>query len=457
MADEGVLHGTSVIVAGAGLAGLAAAVDLMDAGAKVTVVEVRARVGGRVWTLRDAWLNGQHAEAGADLIDEGQEEMQRLAARLGLELVPILEGGFGFVMRGEDAHLRKYVGPAGVGWRRLRERLEPWIREYRLIDQRWDNLIAQNMARISVAEWLDEVKADANMRALTRGLRGFFLADPRDLSLLMLVDQLAADAPGGGRMYRIKGGNDQLALSLARMLRDSLQMQTQVVALSQSPGHVRVRLRSSNGTESDMRADYLVCALPATTLQDIACDPPLPPEQQEAVVRLKYGRATRTILQFERRFWQHPGALRAYGTDLPIGAVWDGNEDQSGGQGILSLLAGGSASVETRQIVAQEGVDGLVRHLEWLQGHDMRVLASRVVSWEDDPWARGGYAYFDPAYDPAWRLWLSKPHGRIVFAGEHTSVRWQGYMNGAVESGLRAAREVGVLVTRSRRCACPTS
>jgi monoamine oxidase len=455
MADEGVLCGTSVIVAGAGLAGLAAAVELMDAGAQVTVVEVRDRVGGRVWTRRDGWLNGQHAEAGADLIDEDQEEMQRLAARLGLELVPILEGGFGFVMR-EDGPLRRYSGAGGVGWRALREPLEPWIREYRLIDQRWDNLVAQEMARISVAEWLDDVKADAKMRALARGLRGFFLADPGDLSLLVLVDQLAADVAGGGRMYRIKGGNDQLASGLARMLGDGIHMRTQVLAVSQPSNHVRVRLRTANGAESDMRADYLVCAVPATTLRDIACDPPLPPEQQQAVLRLNYGRATRTILQFDRRCWQYSGKPRAYGTDLPIGAVWDGNEEQSGHQGILSLLAGGSASAETQQIIVHEGVEGLVRQLAWLGVHDMPVLASYVVSWEHDRWARGGYAYFHPAYDPGWRLWLSKPHGRIVFAGEHTSVQWQGYMNGAVESGLRAAKEVGVLVDRSRRFAPPT-
>ena len=453
MADEGVLHGTAVIVAGAGLAGLAAAVDLVHAGAQVTVMEARDRVGGRVWTLRDGWLNGQHAEAGADLIDAGQEEMQRLAARLGLELVPILDRGFGFATRGEHGSTRLSGGPGGGGWRILRERLDPWIREYRLADRRWDGLVAQDMARISVAEWLDDVKADATMRARARGLRGFFLADPADLSLLVLVDQLAADVPGAGRMYRIKGGNDRLASGLARMLGNRVQIRTQVLAVSQTRDTVRVRVRTVNGIESNMSADYLVCAVPATTLRDIACDPPLPPEQQEAVLRLHYGQATRTILQFERRCWQHSGTLRAYGSDLPIGAVWDGNEEQSGHHGILSLLAGGSASAETQQIIAHEGVEGLVRQLVWLGVHDMPVLASRVVSWEDDPWARGGYAYFDPAYDPAWRLWLAKPHGRIVFAGEHTSVQWQGYMNGAVESGLRAAKEVAVLVDRSRRFA----
>src|SRR5207237_9933069 len=120
-----------------------------------------------------------------DLIDEGQEEMARLAAKLRLELIPILEDGFGFVAQCESGQLS--VQPGDGGWRTLRKRLEPWIREYRLTDRRWDSLVAQDMARLSISEWLDQVKADAEMRALARGLRGFFLADAADLSLLVLV------------------------------------------------------------------------------------------------------------------------------------------------------------------------------------------------------------------------------------------------------------------------------
>ena len=63
------------------------------------------------------------------------------------------------------------------------------------------------------------------------------------------------------------------------------------------------------------------------------------------------------------------------------------------------------------------------------------LVGSRQIVWEADPWARGGYAYFDPAFDPALRAWLARPCGRLFFAGEHTSIKWQGYMNGAVESG----------------------
>src|SRR5579864_4229407 len=91
------LSGTSVLVAGAGLAGLAAAHDLVDRGASVTVVDARDRVGGRVWTIRDGFADGQHAEAGGDMIDEDHHEIRALAAELGLKLTRILRGGFAYV------------------------------------------------------------------------------------------------------------------------------------------------------------------------------------------------------------------------------------------------------------------------------------------------------------------------------------------------------------------------
>src|SRR5438552_15623048 len=90
------VRGVSVLVAGAGLAGLAAARDLMLKGAEVIVIEARGRVGGRVWTIRDGFAEGQHAEAGGDMIDEGQHEIRSLAEELGLKFTRILRGGFGY-------------------------------------------------------------------------------------------------------------------------------------------------------------------------------------------------------------------------------------------------------------------------------------------------------------------------------------------------------------------------
>src|SRR3989338_3246934 len=84
----------------------------------------------------------------------------------------------------------------------------------------------------------------------------------------------------------------------------------------------------------------------------------------------------------------------------------------------------------------------MVEALARLGSRRAELVGSRLVSWEADPFARGGYAYFDPAFDPSLRAWLARPCGRLFFAGEHTSLQWQGYMNGAIESGRRAAAEI---------------
>ena len=451
MRSKGLLSGRSIIVAGAGLAGLTAAVELDNNGARVTVLEARDRVGGRVWTVRDGFDEDQHAEAGGDLIESDHEAIHRLADQLGLSLSPILRGGFSFVRRGSGQHPHKPVPSVRGLWSKIAKLCEPWVRAYRLSEQRWDGPIASRLARQSVAEWLDHIHADQQTRALMQGLRGFFLADPEDLSLLALVDQLASDTPGPGQFYRIVGGNDQLATCLASRLHEPVRLRTTALAVNQSRDKVRLAVNTPEGDQKQITADYLILAVPTTMLQRMTFRPPVPLLQRQAIQELQYGQATKTLLQFERRFWQRRGHPRAYGTNLPIGAIWDGNEEQHGRAGILTLLAGGSASMETRNLVAKRGTEGLVEALEWLGATRTEVLASRIVSWEDDPWAQGGYAFFNRGYDPELRMWLARPHGRIVFAGEHTSLRWQGYMNGAVESGLRAAAEVQALLWQSRR------
>jgi monoamine oxidase len=435
------LRGVSVLVAGAGLAGLTAAHDLSAAGADVTVIDARSRIGGRVWTIREALLEGQHAEAGGDMIDEAQHEIRALAGELGLKLTRILRGGFGYARADPAAGVRIVTRGAVKGWDRLARELAPLIRRYKLAEQRWDSPIALDIARRSVAMWLDDVNADEELRTSATGLRGFFLADPEELSLIALVDQFAGDDVAPGPMYRIEGGNDLFASALVAPLADRLNLNTELVALSHRGKNVRATIRQARATTT-LTIDYVVLTLPATVLRRIPVTPALPAQQHEAIARLRYGRSTKTILQFSRRFWRLPGRPRAFGSALAFGALWDGNEEQRGRPGILTLLAGGGASDATQQLVAKGGMPALVNSLEWLGAKHAELVASRQVRWEDDPWSRGGYAFFDPTYDPSLRAWLARPFGRLFFAGEHTSIKWQGYMNGAVESGRRAAEEV---------------
>ncbi|HEY0284915.1 MAG TPA: NAD(P)/FAD-dependent oxidoreductase [Vicinamibacterales bacterium] len=435
------MRGTSVLIAGAGLAGLTAARELTKKGAAVTVIDARERVGGRVLTMREPFLHGQHAEAGADLIDESQTEICRLIADVGLRMATILPGGFTSVR--QVGTRRRLAGK--LGWEDLARRLQPEIRAFRVSERRWDGGVADSLARESVARWLERIRAPKALEDVAVGLRGFFLADPDQLSLLALTDQFAEDGtPGSEKMFRIIGGNDRLPAALARALGSRMRLRTILRRVVQTPDGVIAALESK-GRLSEARFDYLVCAVPATTVRDVVFEPAMPARQRQATANVKYGAATKTALQFERATWRKRGKPRAFGTALPIGAAWDGNEEQHGS--ILTLLAGGRASAATREMLAAEGPSRIVRELSWLNLKNTELLAWTSLSWEHEQWSRGGYAFFDTQFPPSLRYWLARPFDRIFFAGEHTSLRWQGYMNGAVETGIRAAEEV----SRSRQ------
>jgi monoamine oxidase len=438
------LSGKSVVVGGAGLAGLSAARALEACGAAVTVVEARNRVGGRVWTVRESFAGGQHAEAGADLIEGEQEHVLRLARELGLKPARILRDSFGFY--GPDNRGRRRIHPGPATMATVGKLIAPIVSDFKLAEERWDSAIAARYGRQSVAQWLAAVKAPAAIRAGMRGFRGFFLADPEDLSMLPLLEQFAENGPPGqGEIYRIPQGNDRLVTGVAKRLKGAMLLGTIVRRVVRHEDRVTVTIQALGEPHTELHADYFVCALPASTARGVLFEPALPEAQHDAMAHLRYGCATRLLLQFDRRFWRKPGRPRAFGTDLPTGAVWEANEHQRGPAGILSFLAGGNASKLLQGILHDEGEKGVVRRIGWL-GKPGRILASHSIAWDHDPWARGGYAYFDPGFDPLWRAWLARPAGRILFAGEHTSIKWQGYMNGAVESGLRAAAEVSALV-----------
>jgi monoamine oxidase len=445
MPVDGRLKGVRVLVAGAGLAGLAAARALEQDGADVSVVEARARVGGRVWTIRDG-LHGQHAEGGADIIEDEQTAVLELARAHGLATVRMLKRGFGFY--GPNPRGRLQIQTGAQAFARMARELQPLVRDYKLAEGRWDTAIAVAQGAQSVAEWMHRRRLPRWVQDRFRALRGLFLADVEDLSLLALVD-LLSDDPFSGQAdgsLRLADGNDSLPVAMAARLRREVARETILRRVEQDAHRVGATLET-RGSRRRWEGEYIVVATPAAMARHVEFAPGLPEAQARAISSLRYGPATRVLLQFESRFWKRQGRPLAFASARAHGAVWDGNEQQRGRMGILSLLAGGGASAAVSRLVERAGVAGVVRQLSWL-GRPSALRAHAIVRWEADPWAGGGYAYFDPGFDPALRNALAHPHGRITFAGEHTSVRWQGYMNGAVESGQRAAAEVAALAAK---------
>jgi monoamine oxidase len=435
------LRGINVIVAGAGLAGLTAARELTRRGASVRVFEARDRIGGRVWTARDLPIAPFYGELGGELVDADHRAIRALCKEFKLKLKPILLRGFGLAV--VDRTRVKVMDSQAPAWEQFSRIFQSRADALESVNGEWVSSAAAVIARQSIKSVLDEANATSTTHAHATGLRNFWMADPDEMSALIATALVVDGDPSRTAMYHIVGGNDQLVEALAKSARCEIKRRHIVRAVEWEDGGARVRVEGPSGRVAVARADYVVLAMPVALLRDVKFRPALPPMQQDAIQSLDTGHGTKVILRYSAPWWRRPGRPRAYGTNLAIGAVWDASEAQPGAA-LLTLLGGGRASAGLQRLLAEQGAPGIARQLRWL-GSTSEIPHVHAVTWENDPWARGAYAYFSPRFDPALRPLLARAAGRVFFAGCHTSREYQGYMNGAVESGLRAAEEIAAV------------
>ncbi len=444
------LKGARVLVAGGGLAGLTAARDLIERGAAVHLIEARNRLGGRVHTIRDQGFDAIPLEAGGEFIDGAHAAIRKLCADVGLQLQQVLREGFGLALdlRGR---VQLFKGQRHV-WSDFKQVLAQEIAMLEAAECDWHSSAAALLARHSLDAVLRARKAGDEVRAMAQGLRGFYLADADEMSALPGVElAMQPRDPGHVTLSRIKGGNDRLIDKLARVKGLEVSLQLEVKRIEHDARGVSVHAAHRGGKSSTLKADYLVMTAPAPIVRDLEFAPALPPLHRQALKALRPGPATKAHLLFDRAWWRRKGMPQAWGSNLDTGAVWEASGARPR---VLTMLAGGRASKAFRELLEEGGPQRLVRRLSWL-GEVEEVRDFRSTTWEMDRFAGSGYAVFGPEFRPEWRSELSRTFGRIAFAGDHTSREWQGYMNGAVESGHRAARDIETMRLMERVSATP--
>jgi monoamine oxidase len=394
-------------VVGAGYAGLAAAVELADAGVDVVVLEARDRVGGRVWSepLDGPGGSGPVIERGAEFVLAGYDAMRGWLDRFGLSLVDT----------GMSYYVREPRGTSGT---------------VTVDDMRTAGValaVAPRGPAVSVADVLDRLDVRPDVAEAVRARIEVSCAWSADRLAASVVDHVAsfADLPS----HRVEGGNQQLALAMAELLGPRLRLGVTVREVGHSPKGAL--LETSAGTDL---FDAVVITVPLPVLCELEITPPLPYDKRLALHRLTMGNAakvhvglrspasTSAVLSVPDRFW----CWTATGPDGEVVPV-------------LNAFAGSPAAVGALTSDTDAWLDRLTALRADL---DLDTSTAVVTTWHDDPWARGAYSADGLDARAGDAELVAAPLGRVFIAGEHTAGEWSGLMEGALRSGSRAAAEV---------------
>jgi monoamine oxidase len=443
-----------VIVIGAGLAGLSAAYELTRAGHDVTVLEARTRPGGRVLTLRDPFPDGLYAEAGATRIPNHHQFTLKYVELFGLTLDPFEPPDVpsAYYVRGK----RIRVTPGqDVDWP---HDLSAEERALGLngMRQKYIGSALSELGDVTDPSWPSPellTKYDQMNRSdFWRG-RGASSGAVALLSLGGIDDRLESWAAlfmlrnhalnqKFKQYYKIRGGTDLLPKAFAIRLSEKIHYATPVVKIEQHARGVTARFFQA-GSYHALTGDYLICAVPFSVQKNIQVAPAFSVDKQRAIDQLPYLSVSKIFLQSKRRFWVHNRESGFAKTDLPISQVWDMTYGQPGTRGILQAFPIGVHSRRVTGMSENERLSFALGQVETIYSGMREHFEGGVTKcWDEDEWARGASAYYKPGQFSTLLPHVARPEGRIYFAGEHTSVWIDGWMQGALESGNRVAQEV---------------
>jgi monoamine oxidase len=245
--------------------------------------------------------------------------------------------------------------------------------------------------------------------------------------------------------YHVRGGNDQIARLLAAALDDRIATSHRLLALARrGDGRYRLTFARDQAVRDEV-ADRVIAAIPFTLLRQVDLGAAaFRPLKLRAIRELGMGRNCKLQLQFTERAWQRQRSTGETRVDGAFQTSWEVTRAQPGAAGILNCFSGGTTATRAGEGELEERAQEALADLERALPGLAATWNGRVIrnAWERNPWSLGSYALFKPGQYTAFNGLVQQPEGSAHFAGEHTSEQWQGYLNGAIESGRRAAREV---------------
>ena len=452
-----------IAVIGGGIAGLNAAYQLKKMGLTANVYEARNRLGGRIFSVNNAVGRGLVSDLGGHFINTDHEDILELAEEFKLKLFNRVEDAKRFPFP-ETAYF--FDGKA-LSVEEIAEKLRSLAGQIafdaNLLDKNFDRFVAQ-FDSISVSNYLDQ-HADKIPEPFIRVLientiRTEYGVEPQESSALQLLFNLPTvegnqvEILGNSdEVFVVEGGSSRIIDSLASQL--SGQIYTRMRLTSIMPCRSGFNLTFSNNYS--IYADYVIIAIPLNVLRKINIQVNLPTKLRQFINEVDLGSNEKLYAGFTQKIWQQKdGFVLEAWTDLGFSAAWDETQRQPERQdGALTFFLGGNQTKTTPLASARPKVRKFINEFDnFVPGIKDAVTRSLLQTrWTKDPLSRGAYTSFKPGqltkFAEFFYIESDNPQERqnvnvrnLVFAGEHFSDEFYGYMNGAAQTGRLAAQVV---------------
>jgi len=446
-----------VIVVGAGLAGLCAARRLAERGISYVVLEARDRVGGR--TLSQS-LAGGMIDLGGQWIGPTQHRLAALAKEFGVATFPQFHAGTKLLSWGEK--LQRYHADL--------PKLSLWAQlELFQNDRRWKKFASQippdapwlapraaEWDSMTLETWKQRHTRSAGARLFIDAVcRAVLTSEPRDVSLLYFLSYLRwgegletlISIPRGAQQDRFAGGAQQISQRLADRLAPNVVLSSPVHAIEQDADGVTIR-----ATHANYRARLAIIALPPALAGRIHYTAPLPARRDQLCTRMPMGSVIKYVAVYERPFWREAGLSGEVVSDTGITVTTFDDSSDDGRHAALVTFSDGQAARDWSDRSPDERRTAVLSEFVRFFGPQAaRPSDFAEKNWNDDPWSRGCYVgVAGPGVLTACGQALREPCGRLHWSGTETATEWTGYLEGAIQSGERAALEVTARLNATR-------